>query len=252
MHGNGVFCSRRHSERNSMRIAIIKYGHRKVTTRKAVAWAGKAGDPNPLIINNHISSLMAGETKGDNSSYEFSAYRIACGLLEGDGPFLIVNDTLFHNHIASVWLRMIRKLKVAGPAVVGDPRSEKISFPEKGAFFLASWIYYLPDRESLRLFTNALDKAFIRAAAPEGDEYARYVDHWLKGNRIYGGWHGKSDDEAYARKKRVIRLEHALSLELDKDNLIRSMAGFAPEYALVRLVERIYTRSLALLTRFRI
>jgi len=234
-----------------MRIAIIKYGHQKVTTPKALAWAGRAGDSNPLIINNDLSSIMPGEIKGDNSSYEFSAYRMACSLLEGDGPFLVVNDTLFHNHIASGWLWMLRKIKVSGPAVVGDLRSEKTSFPEKGSDFLASWIFYLPDRQSLQMFSTALDAAFERAASPEGSAYALYVDQWLKGSRFTGGWHGKTDAEAYARKKHVIRLEHALSLELDKHQLIRSIALFAPAYTFIHAAERIYTRILAVVNSFR-
>jgi len=247
MHVNGAFYSRKHSEKDNMRVAIIKYGHRKVSTKKAIAWGKKVGDSNPLVINNLNSGIMPGETEGDNSFYEFSAYRLACRQLVGEGPFLIVNDTLFHNHLAGAWLHMLRRIKVSGPAVVGDIRTENTSFPEKGKFFLASWLFYLPDRNSLTMFSTSLDTAFKSASKPASTDYNQYVDHWLRGKKWMGGWHGTLSHEAYERKKLVIRLEHALSLELEKHQLIKGIGLFCREYSFVRLAERLYTRLLGLM-----
>jgi hypothetical protein len=249
MRGNGQYCLTRRSNEDRMRIAIIIYGHGKVNTSRAVSWGKKAGDPQPLIINNHVESLAPGELEGDNRHYEFSAYRMACRLLDGEGPFVVVNDTLFHNHWAYSWVHMLRKIRISGPAVVGDIRTEKISFPEKSKSFLASWVFYMPDRNSLTMFSDALDSAFERASNPVGTDYNEYIDRWLKEKKWYGGWHGSLSNEAYQRKKSVIRLEHALSLELEERQLMKSIALFSPEYKFVRLAERLYTRLLGLLNR---
>ena len=232
-----------------MEIALVVYGHKRLSPDKAKDWCRKLSTSGPLIINNEPASLLPEEYRGDNSAFEFSAYRQACLLFRTEGPFLIANDTLFYNHWSAAWKGMLRKLPkkdIHSPSVTGDIRRERIGFPEKNPAFLASWIFYLPDRESLMAFSECLETAMLQADQKASVAYESYVNNWLAGKSALAGWHGSADEANLIRKKKVIRMEHALSLELEARGLMHSIGEYRPEYPLIRIIERIKTRSYAI------
>jgi hypothetical protein len=232
-----------------MEIALVVYGHERLSPDKAKDWCRKLSATEPLIINNDPASLLPEEHPGDNSAYEFSAYQQACLLFRTEGPFLIANDTLFYNHWSAGWKCILRKLQkkdIPSPSVIGDIRRERIGFPEKKPAFLASWIFYLPDRASLTAFSESLETAILQAEKKPSDAYEVYVNNWLTRKSSLSGWHGSADEENYIRKKKVIRMEHELSRELESRGLMHSIGDYRPEYPLIRIFERLKTRYYAI------
>lgn len=232
-----------------MEIALIIHGHERISPDKAKDWCRKLGFATPLIINNDHASIMEEEHRGDNHAYEFSAYRQACGLFATEGPFLIANDTLFYNHWSAGWgciLQKIQKKALPSPAVIGDIRREKLQFPEKNPAFLASWIFFLPDRASLLAFSESVETAILQSEMKASDAYESYVNNWLTRKSALSGWHGSANEANLIRKRKVIRMEHALSLELEARGLMHSIGNFRPEYPLIRIVERLKTRYYAI------
>jgi hypothetical protein len=164
---------------------------------------------------------------------------------KGEGPFLVVNDSLFKHHLPEAWTLMIKKatqLKVAAPSVWGDQRKEDVFFPEKEKQFLASWIFYIPDRSSLLAFQMALEDAIASLGQPLSRGYQDYIDQWLHGKKWLRGWKGKMDDETYKRKVLSIRLEHGLSKSLSSQGVMRSFGQITMLYRITRWAERILYR----------
>jgi hypothetical protein len=228
-----------------MEIAMIKYGEDYAGNQTILDWCKKLGCHNPIIINNKTSHLQSNEVAGDNSYFEFSAYRIAISAFKTEGPFLIINDTLFKHHIPKAWSLLIQnasRLKTSTPAVWGDLRKENISFSEKEEEFLASWIFYIPDRTSLFAFQMALEEAIASLGQPLSIGYQSYIDHWLRGNYWLRGWKGSIDDETYKRKWLSIRLEHGLSKSLSSQGVMRSFMQITMLYKITRWAERILYR----------
>jgi hypothetical protein len=228
-----------------MEIAFIKYGNEYAESQEIFDWCGKLNDTAPLIINNKLSSLMPGELPGDNSFFEFSGYQIAVKSFKTNGPFLIINDTLFKHHLPVGWIWLINKAiqsKLGSPTVWGDHRNEKIAFPEKEKIFLASWIFFLPDRHSLEAFGLALDTAIKHLDQPLSDPYQKYIHQWLKEPSMLSGWKGRIDEQTYQRKFISIQLEHALSRSLSAAGLLRSFGQITYLYRLIRILERIQYR----------
>jgi hypothetical protein len=228
-----------------MEIAIIKYGENYADNQTIRDWCKKLGCHNPIIINNKTSHLLSNEIAGDNSCYEFSAYKMALSKFKGEGPFLIVNDSLFKHHLPAAWAQMVKKanqLKVPAPSVWGDQRKEDVSFPEKEKEFLASWIFYIPDRASLQTFQKALDEAIASVDLPLSPGYKGYIDQWLNGKKWLRGWKGPMDDETYKRKLLSIRLEHGLSKSLSSHGVMRSFGQITMLYRITRWAERMLYR----------
>jgi len=228
-----------------MEIAMIKYGEDYAGDQTICDWCKKLDCVDPIIVNNKISNLQSNEIAGDNSFYEFSAYKIALSKFKGEGPFLIVNDSLFKHHLPAAWMLMIKKanqLKVPAPSVWGDQRKEDVSFPEKEKQFLASWIFYIPDRASLLAFQMALEEAIASLGQPLSRGYQDYIDQWLQGKKWLRGWKGPMDDETYNRKVLSIRLEHGLSKSLSSQGVMRSFGQITLLYKITRWAERILYR----------
>lgn len=228
-----------------MEIAFIKYGNEYAENQEITDWCHKLNCVDPVIINNNLSSLMPGELPGDNSFFEFSGYQIAVKSFKTNGPFLIINDTLFKHHLSVGWIWLINKAiqsKLDSPTVWGDPRKEKITFPEKENIFLASWIFYIPNRQSLDAFELALDKAIKGIGHPLSDPYQKYIHQWLNEPSLLSGWKGKMDEQTYQRKFISIQLEHALSRALSANGFLRSFGQVTYLYRLIRILERIRYR----------
>lgn len=201
-----------------------------------------------LLANNDRSGRRPHELEGDNSAFEFSAYVLLCRSLEGEGPFILLNDTLFKTHWQWGWLKLLqhtlKNIDSRQQAIWGDMRNDGDTLAERPNPFLASWVFVIPNRQSLVLFADVLD-CLCKTDLPEpSPAYAEFLDWWTAPNRRWRGWHGNRSDEELLRKKRSIMLEHALSKALAQNSLpIRSLGSFAPAfYQLIRLTDRLRTR----------
>ena len=235
-----------------MEIVVVKYGSKNVTNNKIKIWCSKLGCNNPTIINNQLPILNNDEVKGDNSFFEFSGYSIAIKCFKKNGPYIIVNDTLFKNHIPFFWGLILSKAKKVDPdslSVWGDHRREKISFPEKSKIFLASWIFYIPNRKSLAIFQSSLEAAIAAADQKVSLPYQMYIDKWLLNASVLRGWNGCLDNDSYKRKSLTVKLEHRLSIELSHYSALKSLGELSKLYFGVRLSERIKNRYELLIKR---
>jgi hypothetical protein len=228
-----------------MEIVVVKYGNKNANNNKIKNWCSKLGCNNPTIINNKLPILNNDEVKGDNSFFEFSGYSIATTYFKKNGPYIIVNDTLFTHHIPVFWRWILSNAKRVDPdslSVWGDHRKEKIFFPEKSKIFLASWIFYIPNRKSLAIFQSSLGAAIASADQKVSLPYQRYIDKWLLNSTVFRGWNGCLDNKSYKRKSLTIKLEHRLSIELSHYGVLKSLGKLSNLYFGVRLVERIKNR----------
>ncbi|MFZ4465266.1 MAG: hypothetical protein ACOYN5_15580 [Bacteroidales bacterium] len=227
---------------------IVVYGDSAPLLKSMTQWKQSFGESPLCVVNNHPTLRSPQELDGDNSHFEFSAYRILCEKLEGDGPFIIANDTLFRNHWQKGWAKMlrlaIRRMDVSVNIVWGDIRRDGNSIPERPDPFLASWIFVIPNRAVLKQFAEVLDDLCNTELPEPSPAYASFLTWWTAPARRFRGWHGARTPEDIARKVRCIRLEHALSKSLPAAGLpIRSLGTLAPlQYAFLRIVDRLRTR----------
>lgn len=195
-----------------------------------------------FVLNNHSASVEADEIAGNNQFYEFSGYRELCDRFSGEGPFVILNDTLWVNRWVRGWSKLLRSFQQKNNGVYGDIRIENGEIPERPNTYLASWVFVLPNREVLDQFIASLD-AVMHDTYPEPSKaYRQYIDRWFA-PRWYAGWHGVRSKEALSRKLHCIRMEHALSkVLLEKGLTLHSVGENRPLfYAILRIADRSYT-----------
>lgn len=236
----------------NVELAWLIYGSSPEKRQLMQQWSAELGISRVHIANNHPKLFEADELRGTNESYEFSAYEQLLQELKGDGPYLLVNDTLFRNHGHQLWGRLVKQaLQRPGqyPTVWGDWRSESIVFPEKPAQYLASWIFLIPDRATLTSFRACLHQIMHEPLPEASTAYQTYITKWLQSDKWFSGWHGPSDATTLQRKQRTVRLEHALSLEMRARGLeYKSLGHFAPLfYHWIRLYDRVRTRWMAVM-----
>lgn len=206
-----------------------------------------------LILNNNNSHSLQNddEMAGNNQYFEFSAYRQLCDLFSGEGPFIIVNDTMFTNHWQWAWAKLckraVQKMPHGQMVVYGDVRIEGGTIPERPNIYLASWIFIIPDRHVLRQFSLLLDSVMLQRLPDPSPSYRRYIDEWIHPPVWYKGWHGQRNQEAINRKIRCVVMEHLLSKRLAEYGLrLQNLGQFRKIlYALVRIVDRLVTRIIA-------
>ncbi len=234
-------------------LGLLVYGDTSRFTDRIAKWADDMKPSRLVVVNNHAGMLAAGEMAGDNTHFEFSGYRVLCANLSGDGPFVIVNDTLFRNHWTGGWTQLLRivmrRIDCTQDVVYGDIRRDGNSIPERPDPFLASWIFVLPNRAVLLRFDQILDQ-LCRTDLPEpSPAYAAFLKNWTAAGKRFRGWHGKRDPASVDRKIRAVRFEHALSEALPDAGLpIVSLGTFSPVlYRTIRVVDRLQTRISALL-----
>jgi hypothetical protein len=225
-------------------LGVVIYGSTPTKRQRIAAMAKKLGFANLHVLNNHSASLQLDEISGSNQHYEFSGYRELCRHFTGEGPFVILNDTLWVNRWVGGWRSLLRSaLKhTKSNAVWGDVRIEGGEIPERPNTYLASWVFVIPNREVLNQFADSLDDVMHDSYPPPSPAYQGYLDRWFA-PRWYGGWHGVRSEEALARKRHCIRMEHALSALLSEKNLPLCSLGENRSlfYSFVRLVDRSLT-----------
>lgn len=240
---------------NSPEIGIVVYGASPSRLLRLRHWASAVGAEQCLIIENKAGAATHGVVQGDNKHSEFSAYMQLCSLFGGDGPYLIVNDTLVRTHWAYGWARLCRKVlrgKLDELSIIGDIRNDGDNIAGKPSVYFASWIFVIPSRKTLEAFRAALEQALIHPETLPSD-YNQWLDRWLSPGSLSGGWHHKAGEAEKRRKRFCIVTEHRLSQQLPAHGLRMVSAGrFNPVlYFLIRLADRLKTRLSALVIRLK-
>lgn len=240
----------------ALTVGLVVYGDQYIRQSQAMAWAEKQGWELAAVVNNAPGAAQLGQIQGSNACFEFSGYQEVLERLTGPGPFLLINDTFFYNHATLLWCKLLHQLNkqlrhVSNKEawILGDIRREEECFPEKNNIFLASWLFYIPNRASLDLLAAALTQLTTESLPEPGEGYQSYVNRWLLARGPWGGWHGKRTEASLARKRRVIRLEHRLSQLLEQGGWMRGADEFVLWYPLLRICDRIKTRFLAVMSK---
>lgn len=240
---------------HSPEVGIVVYGASPSGLHRLRRWASDVGAGQCVIIENKAGAATHGVFQGDNQYSEFSAYLQLCGLFGGDGPYLIVNDTLVRTHWTHGWARLCRKVlrgKLDEHAIIGDIRNDGDHIAGKPSVYLASWIFIIPSRKALDAYRAALEQALIH---PETlpSAYNQWLDRWLNPGTLSGGWHRQAGEAEKRRKRFCIITEHRLSQLLSAHGLRLVSAGrFNPVlYFLIRLADRLKTRFSAAIIRLK-
>ncbi len=234
-------------------IGIVVYGASASRLQRLRSWASSLGSQRTLIVENKKGAAPKGVLQGDNTFSEFSAYLQLCGLFAGPGPYIIINDTLVRTHWAFGWAALSRKIlaqNLDANTIIGDIRHDGDNIPGKPSVYFASWIFFIPSRNELEAFAKALKQALNHPdTLPEA--YNLWLDRWLNPNSLSGGWHRRAGEAEKQRKRFCIITEHRLSLMLPVHGLNMVSAGrySTALYALIRLTDRLKTRTKAMVMR---
>ena len=175
-----------------------------------------------------------------NSHYEFGGYLAGSLGVQSEGPYVIVNSTVFQTRSLWAWKWILRssngfKAPIYGDATPSpDPYIEEIPHP-----YYASWIFLVRDREALKAFSDALDRVLGTVTPKPSPAYAAYLQRWLEPRSRLYGWHGTKTSKALARKKQTIQWEHRLSKELVPLG-IQSFSKYSPWHAMAQFLDKIH------------
>lgn len=211
----------------------------------------KCAFPNAksYLINNKSGQAAAGEYQGNNLQFEFGGYlQLTELMLLHEGPYLILNDTLFRTHHTRGWLQFLSSKAAQwtefNNVIMGDIRKDGSQFVERPNPFLASWIFVIPNKDTLLGFQDALKKTIISDVDLMSSEYREFLNGWVLPKSKLRGWHGVKDSMAIDRKRRCVFWEHTLSKLLLNDGV--DLIGFDHwskcRYQQLRVVDRFNTR----------
>lgn len=238
-------------------IGWVIYDESGLVANQCRNWSRLCGfkEDQIFVFNNWVGKTSQGEIKGDNTAYEFSGYALALDRMQGPGPFVLINDTLFRHHWKWGWALMLRQtlndswIQSTKGVIVGDLRTESFEFPEKPSTYWASWIFVMSDRIALQQMRNALERVIQEDWTKPSQAYVDYIAQWLNKPWWQGGWQGKCTPDALKRKTQSIRYEHELSRILVQEQAITPYTmGSRPTllYRVTRLVDRILARYAAI------
>ena len=212
------------------------------------------GDRLVRVVNNDRDNSGFGE-QGHNRQFEFGGYLEVMEGFQTEGPYVVVNDTLFDNHHTGAWLYLIDTIAeriLEEPqrlCVVGDIRRDGVDIPERPDPFLASWLFIIPNRDSLEVIKACLRAVLAREVpAVFSPSYEAFLNSWLKTKSIWSGWQGRATEANVVRKRHCIYWEHALSKELALAGVDLISAGRYHRglYAGIRMYDRLWNRWKAL------
>jgi hypothetical protein len=242
-----------------MKIGIITYGSLASLDSGIRKMKRRFPQATVSVINNRLGAAKADQIQGSNRDYEFGGYAEILQLWLADeqdvrttpgsnGPFLIVNDTLFQTHYTQGWLDLVslslNKLLTSGAEVYGDIRRDGDSLAERPDPFLASWFFLFPNQISLQKFSVALNQLLQEPQPELSVGYQLFLENWLHPKGKWRGWQGVLNPMEKERKTRCIYLEHRLSRLMPSHQLqIVSMGYFgANRYRVLRIIDRCKTR----------
>jgi hypothetical protein len=199
------------------------------------------------VVNNLREGAIDQEIQGENEQFEFGGYLQLCERMEPlEGPYLILNDTLFRTHSLRGWLKLLAQLpqsfRESDRVIYGDIRFDGTAFRERPNPFLASWVFLIPNRALMCDFRRILQEVLQADFEEISPEYASFLQDWIEPKHRWGGWHGSAQDRA--RKRQCILWEHRLSLMLQAEGIeLRSIGEWdADLYQRLRLMDRLKTR----------
>ncbi len=221
--------------------------------KQCVAWSTRCGfrDHQIYVINNFEGAQGLGEIPGNNGACEFSGYAQALDMMQGDGPYVLVNDTLFRHHWQLSWRIMLQRLLAdtwfygQEGKILGDLRRESREFLEKPQTYWASWILAMSDRSALQRMRTALERVNREEWSASSPAYNTHIEQWLQRAWWRGGWQGNPTPAAIQRKKISIRREHELSRILLQEQGLPALAlGHRQplRYRITRLMDRALAR----------
>lgn len=201
------------------------------------------------VVNNCEGEAAEGEIQGDNAQFEFGGYRVLCEKMAAlNGPYVILNDTLFRTHSTRGWMKLLRGIPgrqdESVHCVYGDIRYDGEALAERSNPFLASWIFVIPNKTSLMAFKQILCEVLQEETLLLSPEYEAFLTSWIEPKSGWRGWHGASSEAEKARKRQCIVWEHRLSLRLLASGMdVRSVGEWDPGlYRRLRIADRLKTR----------
>ena len=151
-----------------------------------------------------------------NNQFEFGGYLAGAQSVQTEGPYVILNSTVFQTRSLWAWKRIIREYPRCVAPLYGDatpsPDTGIVEIPHP---YYASWIFLIRDKKILTDFIRVVEQVLNITPLEFSASYESYLNRWLKpSSRLYG-WHGVKTPNALARKMQTIKWEHRLSKELD-------------------------------------
>ena len=215
------------------------------------------------FVNNDCYTLdRENEIAGDNRNFEFSGYVKALEQFSGEGPWLLVNDSLWAHHSVSGWKQILqdwlktmqsqKRKSAVVEGIWGDLRHDGLAIDIKEGSFLASWIFGISGHHAKSTIHHSLLQVLEEGTVPGSPEYADYFKKWLRLPWWRGGWYGPLDEGALNRKFLCLQWEHRWSRHLRKrlEGRIHSFEEVAKHsYWWVRLQDRWIARWVALRNR---
>ena len=202
-------------------------------------------------INNYPNGCVDLEIQGHNQIQDLGAYLSLCQQFKGDGPYLLINDTLFTNHISWAWKYFIKlwlkhnSNQFDANSILGDIRTPSNPPQELPSHYLASWIFVIPNKTVLTTFSNQLNHAIHNSSKNTlSASYQSYLTNFLNGD-VFRGWHKIVDESKKNQKKECYIVEHQLNrLLLEANVQLHSLQeGNSTMGLFIRTIERIYTRT---------
>jgi hypothetical protein len=203
-------------------------------------------------INNYQGGCIDSEIQGHNQLQDLGAYLSLCEQFTGDGPYLLINDTLFTNHISWAWKYYVKLWQKYNSnlleinSVWGDIRKPNNPPQEIPSHYLASWIFIIPNKTVLTTFSSQLSSAIHDSAKnPMSVSYQSYLTNFLNGN-VFRGWHKIVEKTKKDQKMECYIVEHKLNRLLLESNIqLHSLQEVKPILGLfIRTIERIFTRTI--------
>jgi len=203
------------------------------------------------VINNKSNDPSFGRP-GENRLFEFGAFEDLMVNFKSDGPYLLLNDTFFSNHMSGLWMMLIKqcskelvKKPVVENLIYGDVRQDGDAIKERPGLFLSSWIFMIPNRRALTIFLESLLEV-TRKPIPvkHSPEYEVFLTQWLQAKHPLRGWQGARTKENLFRKRTCIYIEHQWSANAREKGLELVSLGVNNQilYACIRILDRALAR----------
>lgn len=233
-----------------MNLVLVAYRWNQQKSQALTEWINHLPEVRRIVVVNNHNEASWNDSKysvvfGTNRFAEFSGYQEGLEILNDvQTTCLILNDTALAHHSQLLWCSQVAQWNFdSSQSILGDPRHEPIHTEHGPLSYYASWIFWLPTRESIKVFTSALievtekwDDSYSKSRA-----YRTFINRYLKGS-LFHGWKnaGLSDQKATDLKIRCIWAEHRLSLILKMQG--NQIAALSTNQApILRAIDRFYS-----------
>lgn len=225
-----------------MELVGVSHGVRLLELDRWAALARSIGARHWQVYdtgNPVLDAKTAEVTEVSNSHYEFGGYLAGAQRVKTEGPYVIINSTVFLTRELGLWKRVLNASNVYSSPIYGDATaSPDTGISEIPHPYYSSWIFLIRDREALQTFTTALERTLSQVVSEPSAAYNSYLERWLNPRNRFYGWHGPKTPRALQRKKMTIVWEHRLSAELATLD-IASFAELSRWHPVAQLADKI-------------